>query len=364
MSFIKNVNLIAFIRMDRRKFFISTALAGGSIAAFPACKSESKALTKSSREEAIEKVKRAMLSMQRASWEQGVAAQAMLELGDNEMVYLMAKEAVLRQREDGRLAVVYTDNGVTDPAASGEAVLKAYELTKELELKVAADKMLDWLLIKAPRSKEGTLYHTMNAPEIWSDAMYMAPPFIAAAGKYSEAIAQINGFRRALWNSKDKLFSHRWHDGEQKFISSRYWGGGNGWAAACYARVIRMLPDGMAEEKQQLAGQHRELLEGCLAHLRPDGFFHNYVNEPETFVETNLGQMLAYSVYRGVRGGWLDRAYLNQADMMKQAAYSKIDEHGYVTGAAGAPSFDHPGRSTEAQAFFLLMEAAYNDLNS
>ena len=39
--------------------------------------------------------------MQRASWEHGVAAQAMLELGDNEMAYLMAKEAVLRQLEDG-----------------------------------------------------------------------------------------------------------------------------------------------------------------------------------------------------------------------------------------------------------------------
>ncbi len=350
--------------MDRRKFFISTALAGGSIAAFPACKSESKDLKKNLQEEAIEKTRRAMFSMQRASWEQGVAAQAMLELGDNEMVYLMAKEAVLRQREDGRLAVVYTDNGATDPAAAGEAVLKAYEITKEEDLKAAADRMLDWLLIKAPRNKEGTLYHTMNSPEIWSDAMYMAPPFIAAAGKYTEAIDQINGFRRALWNTKDKLFSHRWHDGEQKFISSRYWGGGNGWAAACYVRVIRMLPDGMAKEKQQLIGYHSELLEGCLAHFRPDGFFHDYVNEPDTFIETNLGQMLAYSVYRGVKGGWLDRAYLNQADMMRQAAYSKIDEHGYVTGAAGAPSFDHPGRSTEAQAFFLLMEAAYNDLNS
>lgn len=364
MNSLKYVNRITVKTMDRRKFFISTALAGGSIAAFPSCKSESNNVKKNPQEEAIEKIRRAMFSMQRASWEHGVAAQAMLELGDNEMVYLMAKEAVLRQLEDGRLSVVYTDNGVTDPAAAGEAVLKAYEMTKEEDLKAAVDRMLDWLLIKAPRNKEGTLYHTMNSPEIWSDAMYMAPPFIAAAGKYTEAIAQIEGFRKALWNTKDKLFSHRWHDIEQKFISKRYWGGGNGWAAACYARVIRLLPEGMAEEKQRLINYHRELLEGCLAHFRPDGFFHDYVNEPETFIETNLGQMLGYSIYRGVKGGWLDKTYLRQADMMRQAAYSKIDEHGYITGAAGAPSFDHPGRSTEAQAFFLLMEAAYNDLNS
>ena len=350
--------------MDRRHFFIGTAIAGAGIAAFPACKTESRDMKKNPQQEAIEKVRRAMLSMQRASWEHGVAAQAMLELGDNEMLYLMAKEAVLRQRDDGRLAVVYTDNGVTDPAAAGEAVLKAYEMTKEEDLKAGADRMLEWLLVKAPRSREGILYHTMNSPEIWSDAMYMAPPFIAAAGKYKESLTQIEGFTKVLWNTKDKLFSHRWNDGEQRFISNRYWGGGNGWAAACYARVIRMLPEEMKEEKQRLISYHRDLLDGCCAHLRPDGLFHDYVNEPETFVETNLGQMVAYSIYRGIKGEWLEPSYLQQADMMRQAAYSKIDEHGFVTGAAGAPSFDHPGSSTEAQAFFLLMEAAYNDLNS
>ena len=46
--------------MDRRKFFISTAIAGGSIAAFPACKAESKDMKKNPQEEAIEKVSRAM----------------------------------------------------------------------------------------------------------------------------------------------------------------------------------------------------------------------------------------------------------------------------------------------------------------
>ena len=67
----------------------------------------------------VEKVKRALLTTQRHSWEQGVAAQAFLELGDDDLVILMAKEAVLRQREDGRLGVVGANHAVTDPAASG-----------------------------------------------------------------------------------------------------------------------------------------------------------------------------------------------------------------------------------------------------
>ncbi len=82
----------------------------------------------------IENVKRAMRSMQRTSWEQGVAAQARLELGDREFVVLMAKESVLHQDANGRLSVLYTDQGVIDPAAAGEAVVTAAEWTGDQQL--------------------------------------------------------------------------------------------------------------------------------------------------------------------------------------------------------------------------------------
>jgi hypothetical protein len=41
------------------------------------------------------------------------------------------------------------------------------------------------------------------------------------------------------------------------------------------------------------------------------------------------------------------------------AARGKIDEYGIVQGACGSPSFDKSGTSTEAQAFFLMMESAF-----
>lgn len=349
--------------MDRRNFFIKTSFVGSAISLSPSFTSKfGETSSKKEQDPVIKKVKRAMFSMQRASWEHGIASQAMLEMGNNEMVYLMAKEAILRQTSEGRLSVVYSDNGVTDPASAGEAVLYAYFKSGEDEFKIAADKMLEWLLIKAPRSADGTIYHTMNSPEIWSDALYMAPPFIAAAGKYKEAIDQIDGVRKVLWNPEAKLFSHRWHDGEKKFINKKFWGGGNGWAAASFSRIIRSLPISMKKEKTKIIQYHIELLDGCLLHMRKDGLFYNNVDETNTFIETNLAQMLAYSIFRGVKGGWLNNSYLKPAEQMRQAAYSKIDNHGYVRDVCGAPMFQSQGRSTEGQAFFLLMEAAYHDL--
>jgi len=44
--------------------------------------------------------------------------------------------------------------------------------------------------------------------------------------------------------------------------------------------------------------------------------------------------------------------------------HAKTDHLGFVQGVCGAPHFNSPGRATEGQAFFLLMEAAYRDLKS
>ena len=310
-------------------------------------------------EDRIERVKRAMLAMQRASWEQGVAAQALLELGEMDLVVLMAKEAIVRQDDQGRLAVLGHDGGVVDPAASGEAVLAAARLTGDAQLQQGAERMADYLLHHAPRTNDGILYHILNGPEVWSDATYMAPPFLSVAGYPAEAVKQINGFRDRLWDPDKKLFSHRWDEAKQAFVRRDFWGVGNGWCAAGMARVIRSLPLSMPPEKQLLAQYVQEVIDGCLACQRVDGLFHDVVDDPTTSVETNLAQMLAYSIYHGVHEGWLDRSYLPAAERMREAANSQVDEFGLVQGVCGSPRFDRPGTATEGQAFFLLMEAAH-----
>ncbi len=300
--------------------------------------------------------------MQRASWEQGVAAQAFLESSEDDMVILMAKESVLRQTREGRLAVLYHDNGVTDPAASGEAVLYAARLSDDKNLKAAADMMAGYLMEKAPKNSSGILYHTLNAPQIWVDSLYMAPPFLARAGHFEESLRQVRGIRAVLWNSTEKLFSHIWDDGNQTFINKKFWGVGNGWAATGITRVVRALPEEMQSDRQELIGYIKETIDGCLKYIRSDYLFHNVVDDSNTFVETNLSQMLAYAIFSGVKDSWLDKGYLDYAYGMRDAAHKKVDKYGFVQGVCGAPYFDKPGRATEGQAFFILMEAAFDKL--
>lgn len=310
----------------------------------------------------IDKVKYALLAMQRHSWEQGVTAQAFLELGDLEMTILLAKEAALRQWPDGRLAMVESEFQVSDPGSNGEPLLFAAKATGDPALQVASQKMMDYLLHLAPRAGDGTLYHVTNAPQMWIDSMYMAPPFLVVAGYPDEAIQQIEGLRKRLWNPSKQMYSHIWDEGRQAFIRSACWGVGNGWTAAGLARVIRTLPDEMKDETLSMVSYLKEVLQGCLAFQRPDGLFHDIVDDPTTFVETNLAQMLAYAIFRGIKGGWLEEGYRVAADRMREAVYMKVDEYGLVQGVCGVPDFKRPNPAPEGQAFFLLMEASFRDL--
>jgi len=313
-------------------------------------------------EERLRRVMHAMLAMQRRAWEQGVAAQALLELGEIDWVVLLAKDAVVNQLKDGRLALNEGKAPVADPAANGEPLLRAAEVTGDASLREAAERMLAFLLHKAPRTRDGLIYHNHIENQLWVDAIYMAPPFLAVAGHPEEAVRQLMGYRDRLFDGEAGLYNHIWDEDLQAYARGLFWGVGNGWAAAGMARVIRALPASMAAERELLVGFVRELLDGCLAHQRDDGLFHDILDDPETFVETNAAQMLAYTIYRGVAGGWLDGGYVAHADRMRAAAHAKVDAFGLVQGVCGAPHFNRSGTATEGQAFFLLMEAARRDL--
>ncbi len=304
------------------------------------------------------KVKQALLSMQRYSWEQGVAAQAFLEMGEKELVIQMSKAAVLNQLADGRLAAMGNISAVTDPAGIGEAVLYASEVTKDPELGSAVQKLINWLLEKAPRNRDGIIYHVIEKPQMWVDSFYMAPPFLSAAGYHQEALKQIKGYISLLFNSEKKLFSHIWDESKNDFARGDCWGVGNGWALAGITRVIATLPEEFNAEKHELINFVKTVLDSCLGYMRTDGLFHDVLDNKDSFIETNLSQMAAYAIYRGMKAGWLGDGYLAFAETMRNAAHAKVDDLGFVQGVCGAPFFDRPGIAAEGQSFFLLMEAA------
>jgi len=63
------------------------------------------------------------------------------------------------------------------------------------------------------------------------------------------------------------------------------------------------------------------------------GLLYDRITEPN-FEETTLPAMLAYTIYTGIKSGWLDGSYMIPADKMRAVIYANIDEFGLMQNAS------------------------------
>lgn len=307
--------------------------------------------------EKVQKAKLMLLTMIRHPWEQGTAANAFIESGDDHIAVSMASEAVSRQSKDGRLAYIPGSSNITDPCVCGESVMFAYEKTGDARYRTAAEKMLAFI-DSAPGNADGVQFHNFSQPMIAADCMYMVPTFYAVMGRFDEAVRQVDLRFNLLWNEEKGAMNHQWDAEKNKLWRDKRWGAASGWNAAAIVKVLHLLPEKMKEDRERLTGYLNMLVEGVLKYQLDNGLFHDVLDEPDTFVEVNAAQMMAYSIYRGVTWGFLDKRYIPAADRMRTAANDKVDSDGFVRDVAGAPHFTKSGVSPEGQAFYILMETA------
>ncbi|MFI7428819.1 glycoside hydrolase family 88 protein [Micromonospora sp. NPDC049836] len=305
-----------------------------------------------------ERVLGALLAMQRQSWEQGVTGQALLDLGRGELAVLVADAAVTRQHPDGRLGDVSGEAGAVNGAACGEVVRYAAGADGDPRFAAALDAQLDWLVARAPRAADGTLFHLLDSRQVWADTVYMVVPLLALCGRTDLAAAQVAGHRRRLYDARSGLYAARWDEDRGALDRPEHWGTGNGWVVAGIARALRLAPGWPAGLRDELAGHAAAVLTACLAHRGADGLFSDVLDDPGTFREANTAQLLAYAALTGVADGWLPASWRDTGARLLAAAARRVDRYGRVTGVSGAPDFARPGTSPEAQACHLLARAA------
>ncbi len=301
----------------------------------------------------------ALLATQRHNWEHGTAMQAFLEAGRMDVVIPMAREAVYRQLPDGRPAGMEPLDGVVDPCACGEGILRAWQETGDELLEKGLQNLKQWVWEKAPRNAQGVLYHLEQSCQFWSDSPYMLPPFLAAVGDIDGALLHMDAYWQALYDPTAGVMRHIWDDKSGTYPDASHWGTGSGWTMAGLLRTASLLPEGREKDRDRLRQMARTLLDGVLPYRCTDGSFRNVVDDPHSFSEWNLSQMTAYVIYRGVGEGWLPETYITEAELMRKGAMAHTDAYGFIFPVCGAPTFDKPGVSPEAQAFSFMMATAW-----
>lgn len=311
----------------------------------------------------INKVKFAMLCMARQCWEQGVAAQAMLECGDEAAMLLLARDCVVRQNADGRLCDVEGTPALVDPAVCVEPVYEAGRRLKDDSYIRAARRNLEYLLHDAPGAPDGALYHLMGAEEIWADSMAMGPHVMMYMGELDAGVNYYHAIRRRLQDPATKLYRHKWSESDQRFTRGIYWGVGNGWALVGLMRMAQELKKRSDPRAKEIAADFAELVEAMLPFQGTNGLFHDVLDDSSTFYESECTEMFAYSVYKMVLLNMGDERWLAAADSARKAVQNRVDEFGILQGCAGSPTFEREGTSVEGQAHLIMMEAAAASLN-
>lgn len=354
------------------------------------------------------------------SWELGTRSQAILEL--NATIYSVFSKtslpppasvqqnlvdplspffAIARSTVQGRAkSNNYTvgpqpliqDGSAADPASIGVSVLLANWTGQDggqIDYGGAAKDQLDFLLQKVPRTSDGAISHRVSMVQLWSDFVYMVPPFLAYYGVTTqnrplleESYTQIKLYRSYLRDPTVNMWKH-----VQLGTSGNdngYWSTGNGWAAAGILRVlatIRQSPyaNTMKSEQNDLITWVEEIHSGMYATLDSTNIFTNYANQPATapgnFYDASSTAIIASTVYRlaviANKHSHLPEAERSRkrlsnstgtVDTNTLANYTHFTADGWLLPVVNPLSYGQAGsESPEGQAFVVEMHAAWKD---
>ncbi|KAI0677468.1 Six-hairpin glycosidase [Trametes maxima] len=348
----------------------------------------------------ISRVKSNMVQLATHSWEIGTALEALtelewpslsvfegslpppIEISSNAGADVMewATKIVEAKPDPNALPLMDGEGAVGDPASIGVAVeLMNWTRTdrEDHEFSTAAGHQLKYLLDVAPRTRDGAISHRVAEVQLWSDFIYMAPPFIAYYGALKGGSGGLSLLKTAY--QQCKLYRKYLQDpcglwkhivlGNQSETDAHHWGTGNAWAAAGMMRVLQTirhstLASELKSEQADLTSWINEIVSASWKHQHSNGTLFNYIDESDSFADSSSTALLASVTYRlATLTG--DKSHIPAANKAYNLIKSSVDSRGFLHNTVNPETFNTsspPGvHSPEGQSFVVLLYAAYRD---
>ncbi|KAJ3504288.1 hypothetical protein NMY22_g17976 [Coprinellus aureogranulatus] len=370
-------------------------------------------------EEQVNLVASRLAESARRSWEIGTRAQAILEhnatrysvFANNDLppptnipgdqqgplspIWDIARQVLRGPAAGNDPAPLQGDSSVADPASIGIAVLLANWTNldqQDDQYERAARNQFNFIYSdRVPKTGDGAISHRLEDVQLWSDAVFMLPPFLAYYGVITDnktavdqAYNQIRVYHDQLYDSSAGVWRHIvGGDG----ADNGYWATGNAWAAAGMLRVYATIDHSkwsgkMKNEKKDLKKWVNEIHKGVYErYFDGENLLRNYLNDPNTFYDAASTSLLAATVYRASTvmdthtyvpyaersrltlftpnsGPWTNTNWTRFAD------YEYFTSDGWLRNVVDPVSIKErlgDGRSPEAQAFVVMMHSAWRD---
>ncbi|AFR94210.1 hypothetical protein C343_02279 [Cryptococcus neoformans C23] len=267
------------------------------------------------------------------------------------------------------------DDAAGDPASLGVTILLANASTGNAQVNGvsygdAAREELNYLLYDVPRTSAGAISHRADQAQLWSDSVYMVPPFLAYYGALhnnqtllQQAYQQCKLYRDGLRQSNG-LWIHI--TGGNGTTDPNLWATGNGWAAAGMLRVWATInwsifSDKLNNQLSDLESWVREILDASRPYITGNGIFHNYINDSSSFEDASSAALISHVGLRLSTLG-ITNDYVDMALGLLSAASSYVNSTGYLTQVVNPLDFSKQGEeSPEGQSFLVMAYAAHKD---
>ncbi|HUO10593.1 MAG TPA: glycoside hydrolase family 88 protein [Phycisphaerae bacterium] len=109
-----------------------------------------------------------------------------------------------------------------------------------------------------------------------------------------------------------------------------YWGRGNGWFAVGMAEMLTDLPENHPQHARILEG-YQKMMAALKQFQGPDGSWHQLIDDPTAWGESSCTAMFTFAVAQGVRHGWLDASYKENARKGWIAVTNFLDKDANMT---------------------------------
>ena len=243
-------------------------------------------------------------------------------------------------------------HALDDAGALCAAMIKTIRAGSAPALRPWVDNFAKYISTKEFRLSDGTL--ARNRPQkntLWLDDLYMSVPALAQMGKltgdtkyYDDCVKQILQFSERMFNKEKGVYMHGWVQ-EMQVHPQFHWARANGWAILAMVELLDVLPEthtGRATVLQQLQAHAK----GLVSYQSGEGFWHQLLDRPDSYLETSATAIYAYCLARAANKGWIDKlAYSPMAILAWNAVTTKVNARGQVegtcvgTGMAFDPAF-------------------------
>ncbi|KZV67901.1 hypothetical protein PENSPDRAFT_635206 [Peniophora sp. CONT] len=322
-------------------------------------------------------------------WELGVIAEAQLEVQTPSLtvwekgsipipaspevpdeVYAITKKVVdakpLNQTE------LILDGAAGDPASLGFAVLLINSRIDNETWAQAADQEIEYLYNEVPQTEDGGISHRHERVQLWSDFVYMVPPYLAYYGAVvggdnateflRSAHHQCSVYREVLYDADASLWEHILLG---NFQFTNHWGTGNGWAALGMVRTLATIQasayaDELESEQKDLIDWTDEILTGTWAWQKLNGTLYNTI-DGDDFADTSGTAALAAASYRLARITG-NPVHIPAAERAYELIAASVNATGWLQGTVNPQTFntqtEPDSYSPEGQSFTLMLVAA------